>query len=305
MIGNKHGWSEYWQTSAGDGEVFVTGEGKKHPALGSFWRQVFATQTPGTRIVDLASGAGSIFSHLAGSNAFELHAVDTAAPALKQLRERVPTTRTVVASAAAVPYTDRSFDLVVSQFGVEYAGLPAFSEAARLVAAGGRLTMLCHISDGYIDARNKACLKAARRLLDNDFINKAAALTEAAFTTDKARYQRAVQAFIPAEQSISRDVREISTGVHVHLYLGFRRLFENRQQYDPDDIVGWLEQMRGDVDRDIFRLSSMRNAALSHADMSVVMASLGEQGLNDIVYEKFFARSDDKPVAWKLNAVRL
>lgn len=46
--------------------------------------------------------------------------------------------------AHALPFGDGSFDLVVSQFGLEYCGPAAWAEAVRVLAPGGRLLMVCH-----------------------------------------------------------------------------------------------------------------------------------------------------------------
>ena len=115
------GWSEYWEKDGADGEVFVNAQGNKHPALADYWQAVFADMPAGSRIVDVASGAGSIYAHLSADHGFELHAVDIAAQALQALASRVPGVQITVSAAEDMPYDDRSFELVVSQFGIEYA----------------------------------------------------------------------------------------------------------------------------------------------------------------------------------------
>ncbi|MBL4665762.1 MAG: FAD-dependent oxidoreductase, partial [Sneathiella sp.] len=61
---------------------------------------------------------------------------------LEILKERIPRTKTYTCPADNVPLGDYSFDMVVSQFGIEYAGSTAFIEAARLVKNGGKLSIL-------------------------------------------------------------------------------------------------------------------------------------------------------------------
>jgi len=304
MSKEEHGWSEYWQASAAEGEVFVTGEGERHPALGGHWQEIFAALEPGCRVLDLAAGAGSVFAHLDEGHGLDLHAVDTAREALARLKRRLPGATVAVSSAARTPYEDRAFELVVSQFGVEYAGTAAFSEAARLVAPGGAFSALCHVRDGYIDSRTRACLEAANRLVESDFIGKAQALTEANFGTDRERQERTARAFITAERVVAQDVKTVTAGVHAHLYLGFRQLYERRRQYDSRDILDWLERMRGDVDRDIFRLSSMRAAALDEKDLEAAVHRLTGGGLEVTHRDPFRTREGEKAVAWDLRARR-
>ena len=78
--------------------------------------------------------------------------------------------------ATELPLPDSSFDFVVSQFGVEYAGIDAFIEAARLVKPGGQLSLLCHYQDGYIDSKNQKMLEAAKIARHSNFISDALAL---------------------------------------------------------------------------------------------------------------------------------
>ena len=255
-----------------------------------------------SRIVDIASGAGSIYGCLDRPQQHLLHAVDISHEALMMLRQRLPGTETVACSAANVPFRDRTFDAVVSQFGVEYAGHDAFLEAGRLVAPRGRLVILCHYRDGYIDNRNQAQLAGATLVRDSAFIDLALELTSAAFAGDAARNEAAVSAFIPAERQVSETVRNQPDGVHAHLYLGFRKLYEQRQDYRPQDITGWLDQMRGEVDKSIYRLSNIISVALSEDDMKNISARLAQRSLESIGFEPFASAADAPPVAWHLSA---
>ncbi len=72
------------------------------------------------------------------------------------MRQRIPGVTTMACPADDLPYADGPFNAVCSQFGVEYAGTKAFEEAAHVLAPNGRLLILCHYSNGYIDSRNSA-----------------------------------------------------------------------------------------------------------------------------------------------------
>ncbi len=137
------GWSDYWEKDgAAGGEVFVNAKGGRHPALAEFWLSRFADLAEGARVLDVASGAGSIYAHLDPGHGFDLNATDIAPEALEALAKRIEGVSTEVSGAENLPYEDASFDLVVSQYGIEYAGSEAFSEAARLVRPGGSLATL-------------------------------------------------------------------------------------------------------------------------------------------------------------------
>lgn len=303
MTTGEGGWSEYWEQDGTQGEVFVSIKGKRHPALAEHWRAFFADIDADSSVLDIASGAGSIFASLPDEHGFDLYASDIAAAALELLSGRITDVTTVVSSADSLPFGDATFDVVVSQFGIEYAGIDAFAEAARVVASGGRLAVLAHIRDGYIDASNKAQLAEAILARDSGFIARAVELTRAAFGNDPARLAREEEAFVSLIQALGQAVIRCKRGVHSHLLGGFRRLYENRRHYDAADIVQWLEGMDDEVARAIDRLSRMRNAALSEEDIRTVQGDLQNFGLNDVQAEPFMA-GHKRPVAWDIGARR-
>jgi ubiquinone/menaquinone biosynthesis C-methylase UbiE len=295
-------WSDYWNNDSADGEVFVNAAGERHPALAEFWRAHFASLGDGARVIDLASGAGSIYADLPEQHTFQLSATDISAVALKALQERFPHVSAIVCPADAVPLEDESFDAVVTQFGAEYAGIGAFAEAARLVAPGGIFVGLCHIRDGHFDSANRPQLAEAELVAEQEFIDHATRLIKAAFSSDPAALTRAQDAFVTAAAPVVEGMRRCRKGIHTYLYQGFRELYERRQQYDLADITGWLDGMRGELDRSLDRLSRMCAAALSRSDVDEIKKVFEEQGLKDVHCTPFKTPGNRMPVAWNLTA---
>lgn len=304
MTTGEGGWSAYWEQGGTEGEVFVSNKGERHPALAEYWRAIFAEVRDGSSVLDIASGAGSIFASLSDEHGFDLYATDIASVALDQLSARIADVTTIMASADSLPFGDRTFDVVVSQFGIEYAGIDAFAEAARVVAGGGRLVVLAHVRDGYIDGPNKAQLAEAILVRDSGFIARAVELTSVAFGNDPARLAKEEQAFVPLIQVLGQAVKRCQRGVHSYLLAGFRQLYENRRQYDASDIVEWLEGMDGEVARAIDRINVMRAAASSETDMATIGQGLIAAGFAAIELEHFRVPNNDLPLAWILQAVR-
>ena len=297
-------WTEYWQDEGRSGEVFVDANGRKHPALTQFWTNALGSLTDGSRVVDIACGAGSVFAEIPDFDRLELFANDISSEAVELLQQRMPNVSTEVADAKSLPYDDQSFDQVVSQFGVEYAGLPAFLEAARLVRPGGSLVTLSHYKNGYIDSRNAIELSAAEAVLASRFVDHAAAVTTAVFADNRSAFDKAFAGFQPAEQALAAAHDRHSQGVHAHLYAGFRQLFENRDRYAEADIHAWLTDMRAEVDRTVLRLTTMRSAALGDDDAQELAAQLASAGLSNVSIEVFEIPGNDKPVAWQVRARR-
>ena len=302
MSDSAKSWSDYWNQDSADGEVFVNAEGERSPALAEFWQAHFASLQDGARVIDLASGAGSIYADLPEEHTFQLSATDISDVALKALQARYPQASTIVCSADAIPLDDESFDAVVTQFGVEYAGIGAFAEAARLVAPGGRFIGLCHIRGGHFDSDNRPQLAEAMLVHEQEFIDHATRMAIAAFAGDPAALKRAQDAFVTAAAPVVEGMGRCRKGIHTYLYQGFRQLYERRQQYDLEDITGWLDAMRGELDVTLDRRGRMCAAALSQSDVDEIKKVFEEQGLKDVHCTPFNTPGNDLPVAWNLTA---
>lgn len=291
------GWSDYWREDGATGEVFIGKDGSTNPHLDAFWSAHLQRLAAQSTVIDIASGAGSVFKHIPKDRNTELVASDLSTEALSLLAQRTPESICVAASADALPFADGVFDCVVSQFGIEYAGERAFAEAGRIVAAGGRLIALCHIEDGYIDSKNKQLLAGAMLTRDLDFIPLAASLTRAAF--GDGNFEATAHAFQPAERALAAFVASHPDGFHAHLYRGFRQLFEHHRQYALQDITGWLDAMATDLGRNIMRLESMRAAALSPPAIERIRRDLDVAGISTTA-TPFELPGHGKPVAWQI-----
>ncbi|NCF15227.1 MAG: methyltransferase domain-containing protein [Gammaproteobacteria bacterium] len=298
----KKGWSDYWEKDSAEGEVFVDAEGERHPALGDFWRVHFESLPDGARVIDLASGAGSIYAHLPEEHTFQLSATDISDVALNALQDRYPQVSTIECSADAIPLDDGSFDAVVTQFGAEYAGIGAFAEAARLIAPGGKFIGLCHIRDGYIDSSNRGQMAEAKILLEQAFIDHATRMITAAFSGDADALKNSQDAFVTAAGPVVEGMSRCKKGIHTYLYQGFRQLYERRHQYDLADITGWLDAMRGELDINLDRLSRMCAAALTESDIDEIRRIFEEHGLKEVHCTPFETAGNTLPVAWNLTA---
>ena len=114
-------WSHYWENDGKDGEVFVNSQGERPGYLSDHWIKRFASMGSGNNILDIASGAGSIFDNLSVDQRAQnsIFACDISSQALAILKKRMPETKVLVCSSLKTPFLDESFDLVVSQFGID------------------------------------------------------------------------------------------------------------------------------------------------------------------------------------------
>lgn len=187
---SKH-WSEYWasgQLTSLPADFAANYDGE----IAAFWEQQFARVPAGGRVLDLCTGNGAIA--LLAAMYFEAQqrdvavtAVDAAKISPARMAHRHPD---LDAAISKIIFIDQSpvetlalpggaFDLVTSQYGIEYCDwAAAAAQAARLLRPGGRLALVCHAASSDIVATMEresrdyellaslGLLKGMRRFLD-------------------------------------------------------------------------------------------------------------------------------------------
>lgn len=291
-------WSEYWLNEGVTGECFVDKSGNKNDHLGKFWNAEFLKINNSSNIVDLASGGGSIYSGNIQEDKNKYYAVDVSKEALKQLKTRMPNVTTIVSSIDNIDLPTEGFDLVVSQFGIEYAGEVAFVEAARLMKVGGKLMLLSHIKDGFIDSKNKIEYDGVTLLNSTRFLDKSIAVTRARYEGNKSEFEQRFSEFTKIEPEISKWALSHKNSLVNHAYSGFRKMYENIKSYHMSDIVTWLEGIGVEKQKSEIRLKEMRKAALSPEKVENLCATLYKCGLTLVEFKPFTLPDQSLPIAW-------
>jgi SAM-dependent methyltransferase len=110
---------------------------------------------PGTRVLDVACGAGQIAIPMARAGA-DVVGVDIASNLIAQARTRAVAESIRVrfdeGDAEDLPYPDASFDLVISVIGAMFAPRPdrVAAELLRVCRRGGRIVMANWTADGFV-----------------------------------------------------------------------------------------------------------------------------------------------------------
>jgi len=145
-------WSRYWA----EGSLHSLGTsfaGNYADSMGTFWQSEFANCRPQDQILDIGCGNGplaKILTDLDPGRGPSWLGIDLANPSPTWLtkegelvRERIQFRGGVLAEE--LPFPDQSFDLVVSQFGIEYSDLSRSQpEVVRVLRPEGRIAMLVH-----------------------------------------------------------------------------------------------------------------------------------------------------------------
>jgi ubiquinone/menaquinone biosynthesis C-methylase UbiE len=149
-------WSRYWSGGALHSCADSYG-GNYAGAIGAFWADCFAGLVPGHRVLDLATGNGPLplllWERAPAGKQVCVDAVDLArvAPRWHDPQKHAGLHFHSGIRMERLPFAEASFDLVISQFGIEYARWPdALHEAVRVMKPQGSAAFVVHHSDSVL-----------------------------------------------------------------------------------------------------------------------------------------------------------
>lgn len=309
-------WDTYWRGSSESGAW--TDEGSRHPAVLEFWSDFFATVGAAREklvLADLASGNGAVVEcamNALGPDRLEVTCIDLSAAAVENISQRFPGVNGLVCDARSIPLDAQTFDAVTSQFGVEYGGPEAVTEAARLLADGGTLGLLLHHRGGAIARECAASLDAIERARASGFVPRTIDMFKAGFAAvrgaDRAPYDDAAAQLAPALSAVEGIMAEhgeqVASSTISRLYADVRRIHERLPHYDPDEVLTWLDRMDQELDAYGRRMASMLESALDENGFRELCEMLQSAGCTVRQGGPMNARSLDEPIGWAVIATR-
>jgi SAM-dependent methyltransferase len=223
--------------------------------------------------------------------------------------QRHPEAECLVADARALPLASGFFDVVTSQFGIEYAGPEALGEAARMVAGGGLLALLVHCREGLIHRRCRASRDAIAAMQRAEFLSRSRDMFEAAFAAladdgARERYREAGRVLAPAIREVEgilvRYGREVADETIVRVYRDVRDIHARLAHHDAAEVLDWLRRMDEEIAAYHGRMASMCRAAIDEDAFARWCGQCEEQGFAIIRREALRDGDGDTPIAWVL-----
>lgn len=309
-------WDAYWDVTP-YGAAYTSG-GISHPAIQSFWDDFFRAaraKYAAPKVIDIASGNGAVVEcakSAFGGQLPNFTCLDVSAAAINALEQRFPDVHTIVADACSIPLDSAGYDLATSQFGIEYAGLEAMDEVARLIAPGGQLALLLHNRAGGIYKECAASLDAIERMQEARFIPYSITMFEEGFAAcrgaDRAKYEAAAKQLAPAVEALESIMMQhgehVAGDIVMRLYKDVGRIHERIQYYEPIDVLDWLSRMDGELHAGARRMASMCDAAIDNETFDRLCEGLRRQAYTTIRAEPLTGSGQQLPLAWVLIAVR-
>lgn len=278
------GWRRYWREQQRLAAC-VPDDPASAAAIEAHWTSFFKALPTGARVLDVATGNGVLLVWAArGARAagreLTLTGIDLAdidpARFLPDHRDDLAAARFLGATAAeALPFADGSFDVVVSQYGLEYAALEgALGEAARVLARTGRLHWLAHADDSVVLAQGRVRLREIDLLLaaDGPFAAMKAYLDARA---RGRRVQRATQVLTDALRSAEAYCAAHPPATLIQqLCAGILETANRLERYHPADVDRWLVDNRDRLRAQRQRTRDLLAASLSPKRLDEVLTIL-------------------------------
>ena len=311
-------WNNYWQgrsaTQTGNALLGVGIENNE--ILSAFWQDVFKDKLVDTKIIDFACGAGSVLMQAKTAGLSDLTGLDVSENAIDVLKTKMPSVKGHVGFVDKTPYDSESYDMVVSQFGVEYAGssdniLDAINEMIRILRPGGQIVLVAHIQGGAIASGCQRSLEQISLVNQSGFLKSAKEAFKAisksqlnAAQVDKDRAVKTMKALNVTAEPIMAWLKELGPSKQefarftYHLLESTHKLMTNIQKYELDECLEWLEGMQSEILAYKGRMSSMIEAALSEKFVAQISDELSNAGLRVNKAEKMYFLADNPPAAW-------
>ena len=172
-------WNSYWSKTKSLNS-FAEGEHSQGytGAIADFWNTLFLTLPSKSVLLDLATGNGGLAVLAQQSNAnFDVVASDAASInplALYSAEDSIYPTLKKIKFVAEMPsealtFDDNQFDLVMSQFGFEYAQtVEALQQIFRVLKPEGRFIALVHHQNSFISTDCQHGLNVIERLMTSN-----------------------------------------------------------------------------------------------------------------------------------------
>ena len=310
-------WEAYWRRTT-EAAAHKQG-GPQEEVLARFWSGFFEDALRDGRrssLLDVGCGNGALIrTALATAPALtqpgaSIIGVDVALAAVRELRKRLPTAQGVAADSRRMPFQDGAFDLVCSQFGIEYAGPEALGEAARLVAPGGVLAAVSHLKDGALYrecAANQAAVIAVKQSgvlgLLEEVVRGAFALnrgkgSRGALRDASARLAAAVEC---VETILRSSGPAVAGGAVARLHADVLHMQARRDAYDPAEVAAWSNHMGRELEAFAGRMAAMVTCAWGDAEVQQAVSAAESRGL--VVRMKrqlLMGLGVQEPAAWVL-----
>lgn len=312
-------WEQFWSSSRHAGNINASGA--QDSALTDFWTALFTrhiSHLDGARILDVGCGSGALTNFaLEVSKQHLVHpkitCLDASAAAIMHIKQNYPKVAAVEADAADMPLPNSLFDMVVSQFGVDYGGPDAATEAVRVLRHGGNAVFIMHMQEGIIDRECRDSSDAITTVLGSGLFPAIIKLFEENMALRKGRgsrvgFELADRALNPTvkavEQVIKQQGKGVAGGTIFKIYADTAHMYRKMNAFDPDEVIAWARKAELELQAFDQRMVSMQEAAFDEVAIEQLVQRLTASGMEMAPIEQMSMGDPTQPAAWIIQGVR-
>lgn len=294
-------WSNYWQQ--GHKTSFGNSFAEEYEGtLSVFWNKVFNELSGSQKILDLCTGNASLI-YIAqkgggnfGNNVW--HGVDYAKIYVDKELADLPNVKLIEqTSIEDLGLTHKDYDLVISNFGIEYSQLDkSIAQVTEVIKDNGMLKLVCHHKDSILIKENAQELEIVSCLLEKQGAMQSLYSMLMHINCDKdlaEKYRMALN------NSISNLLERFGDSIGFHDYFKFLKYVMNDKQIDK---ILEFEKYNQELICYQARLECMVEAAIDISGISTLINILLKNNFSDIVTNEIF--DNDKLVAHSVHAIK-
>ncbi len=284
-------------------------------AIDAYWLGRFMGLAEGSRVLDIATGNGAVLSLAAraaehAGRTFALTGIDAAdIRPLRYLRCPPPGLREARFLGGVVaenlPLPDAAFDVVTSQYGLEYTDLAkSLAEVVRVLVPGGRLLWLAHTEDSLVVQQNR---------------NQSAQVT---FLLGRGSPLHAMRRFVAITRrggGLRRAVKELraslaraeqycnehpSAGIVREVCTVIADSAQRWQAFRPDDLDHMIADSQARLSAHRYRINDMLNAVLTVERRAAIQDQLRPPFWESAQFSEFRVGTASSLIGLRIEAVR-
>jgi len=291
-------WNDYWRNNGDVQSLYSDKNGKPFKEFSLFWNNALPSTKRDLKIIDIACGTGALFKSLNDVYFETIAGLDCSEVALASFKKNFSQAETYLTNDTRLPKDIiKTYDVVVSQFGIEYLGKNAFVDVLSSLKPKAEFIALCHFKDGHIHARYEKERRAIEQLFFIDAFEESLLLVHEAAATEANTTSR-MKIFI---EKLKSNV-DLKVGGCSHFVGGIEQLFSSFSAYHPNDITGWIRGMRTQLETALSRVKVITDVALSEYEIKKIL-KLADCNVNCQV-QPFFVNKNDLPTAWEIRCVK-
>lgn len=283
-------WDNFWRNTGKKSEMPCFGI--QTEVLKAYWKQQFNNLNlpPHAQIIDIAAGDGTLINDLINHLAeFEqqdppaFYATDYSASACLEAVNRNQLIHSICCDSAKLPFAANTFDVIISQYGIEYSGEEAFLSALNTLKENGTFISVNHIQGGSIYQECKLNYQATEAFLATGILAQA---KEVFNVGDKVlSHQLDKRAFVEVDRKFSSKVTlckavfekygvDAGGGYLYKTYVELGQMFNQLQSYVAEEVIRWLGNTQREMQAYSLRMRSMTNSALSKDDVESIQKTV-------------------------------